>query len=188
MKRLVRKTTRRNPEAGITLIEVLVAGVVLVVGFMALFGLLITAIASNNRNKLDSTGTMLAQAVVENISSVLVSPGINSLTADCTGNKCLYKMTDCNGTIWNIDGAVGGVALSGSQIDFSQATPPENYYMDYVVCNADVQTKYDVRWNVQAVRGTTYLITVGVKKKNQTQDGGRDFALPVTLRMLVADQ
>lgn len=174
MGKFVRRKTQKNAEAGLTMLELMVAGVVVIVGFMAALGLVLTAIASNNRNRMDSTGTMLAQAVVENVSSVLVGSGS-------------YNLTDCAGNTWTINTALGGAALSGTQIDFTQSAVPANYYMNYVVCNANSQSTYDVRWNIQNVTTNTYLITVGVKMKGSTINGNKFFAFPVNLRTYVAN-
>jgi Tfp pilus assembly protein PilV len=168
--------TKKNSEAGTTLIELMMAAVVVVIGFAGTLALVLTAIASNNRNRTDSTGTMIAQAIVENISSVLVGSGTDNLT-DCAGNP------------WTINTAVGGANLSGSQIDFTQAQTSitAHYYMNYVVCNVNSQTTYDVRWNVQTVTSNTYLITVGVKQKNSNLTGNKFFALPVNLRSYISN-
>jgi type II secretory pathway pseudopilin PulG len=174
MRKFAIRKSKKNRQAGLTMIEVLIAAAVVIVGFMATLGLVLTAIASNNRNRMDSTGTMIAQAVVENISSVLVGSGTDSLT-DCAGNN------------WTIDTGVGGATMSGSQIDFTQASPPANYHMNYAVCNATSQTTYDVRWNVQTVTANTYLITVGVKMRGSGTGGNKFFAFPVTLRTYVSN-
>jgi len=174
MKVFSRTKRRTNRQAGLTMIEVMVAAAVIVVGFMATLGLVLTAIASNNRNRMDSTGTMLAQAVVENISSVLVGSGTDNLT-DCAGNN------------WTINTAVGGATMSGSQIDFTQSSPPSEYFMNYAVCNVGSQNTYDVRWNIQTVTSNTYLITVGVKMRGAGTGGSKFFALPVTLRTYVSN-
>ena len=52
-----------------SLIELMVAMVVLVVGMLALMLLVTTSISGNNRNKLDTTGTMLAQTVIDGIAA-----------------------------------------------------------------------------------------------------------------------
>ncbi len=181
MRKFVRNKRINNPQAGLSMIELMIAAAVVVVGFMATLGLVLTAIASNNRNRMDSTGTMLAQAVVENVSSVLVGTGTDNLT-DCAGNN--WTISTIANTVAN-GGA--GATLSGSQIDFTQASPPTNYYMNYVVCNVGSQQTYDVRWNVQQVTSDTYLVTVGVKPKNSTINGNKFFALPVNLRTYVAN-
>ena len=53
-----RKAGRSN-EAGLSLIELMIAMVIMTVGFMATMILISTAIATNNRNKLDTTATAL---------------------------------------------------------------------------------------------------------------------------------
>jgi Tfp pilus assembly protein PilV len=189
----MKRKLRRSAEQGSTLVEVMIAGVILVVGFMGLFGLMITAIASNNRNRLDSTATMLGQAVIENINAVLVRPGANLDTCDATNPTCVDYFPDCAGNNQEIDSSVGGATLSGTQIDWTQTmSSADHHHMDYVVCNVGSQAVYDVRWNIQTVTtstymGSTYLVTVGVKKKGQGDGGAKYFALPVTLRTYVAN-
>lgn len=175
MRKFCVRKIRRNPEAGLTMLEVLFAAVVMTIGFMGLIGLVATAIASNNRNKLDSTGTMLTQAVVEQINSTIVGTGTASIA-------------DCNGTTWNIATAVGGAALSGANIDFSQTTVPSNYSMDFAVCPVGQANHYDVRWNVQQVSSDVYLITVGARMRGQGTTSNKFFALPVTLRTYASPQ
>ena len=48
------------------MIETLLAGAILVIGSLGMIGLIINAIASNNRNKVDSTQTMLAESMLDN--------------------------------------------------------------------------------------------------------------------------
>jgi hypothetical protein len=175
MRKFSVRRIRRNPEAGLTMLEVLFAAVVMTIGFMGLIGLVATAIASNNRNKLDSTGTMLTQAVVEQINSTIVGTGTASIA-------------DCNGTTWNIATAVGGAALSGANIDFSQTILPSNYSMDFAVCPVGQANHYDVRWNVQQVSSDVYLITVGARMRGQGTTSNKFFALPVTLRTYASPQ
>jgi Tfp pilus assembly protein PilV len=173
MRKFVFRKFRRNPEAGMTMLEVLIAGVVMTIGFMGLIGLVATAIASNNRNKLDSTGTMLAQAVVEQINSTLVGSGTASLS-------------DCGGNTWTIATEIGGASLSGANIDFTQTTVPTNYSMNFSVCSVGQTSQYDVRWNVQQITSETYLVTVGARLLKSGAGGNKYFALPVTLRTYVS--
>jgi Tfp pilus assembly protein PilV len=177
-------TRRSHPESGMTLIELSIAGTVLVVGMLSIMGLLMVAIGNNGRSKIDSTATMLNQAVVEQISAVLAGGGPGTVVDN---DNC-----DGTGNTWNIDTASGGATLSGNKIDFTQAqgsisapNPPALYYMNYVECNNNVKTTYDVRWNIQVVPGSsTFLITVGAKPKNgmPTRFG---FAIPVNMRVYV---
>jgi Tfp pilus assembly protein PilV len=168
---LLLRKRRPDPQDGVSMIELMIAGVVMTVGFLGLMILITTAIATNNRNRLDSTGTMLAQAVMEQIKSTIVGSSSSSLS-------------DCAGHTFTIDSAVGGATLSGSTVDFT-AAPVTNYSMSYVICNGTQQTTYDVRWNVTTV-GNNYLVTVGSKMKGQGTDL-KYFALPVTLRAFLGN-
>jgi hypothetical protein len=175
MRKFCSRKKRRNPEAGLTMLEVLFGAVVMAIGFIGLIGLVTAAIASNNRNKLDSTSTMLTQAVVEQINSTIVGTGTASIT-------------DCNNTTFNIASAVGGAALSGANIDFSQTTVPTGYSMNFAVCPVAQANHYDVRWNVQQVSSDVYLITVGARFQGQGAGGTKYFALPVNLRTYASPQ
>jgi len=180
------RTRLRSPQAGFTLIEVMLASAIMVIGALGMLGLIISAIATNNRNKLDSTQTMLSEAIVENLNSTVIGSGSSTL-ADCAGNS------------YTISGVAGGANLntSGNAVDFTEdiASDPTktDYHMDYYVyspCNSMgvPQAIYDVRWNVQLVGGTTnpvntYLLTVSTKLKNHGE-GNMFFSLPVTLRAM----
>lgn len=177
MRRTTRRRRRTGSQAGISLIELLIAGAVMVVGFMALMMLILTAIASNNRNRMDSTATMVGQAVVEQINSTLIST---------TGTTTLI---DCAGTSHTMSTAPdAGAALSGANIDFSEATPPPDYQMDFAVCGVgNTVTTYDVRWNIASLTTQSFLVTVGIRLKG-AGNNLRYFALPITLRTYVANQ
>jgi hypothetical protein len=175
MKMIYRR--KRSSESGMTLIELSIAGFVLVFGMLSIMGLLMTAIGNNGRSKIDSTSTMLTQAVLEQISAKLAGGGPGTLTDNA----------NCNGTgnTWTIDYQSGaGAPLAGAKIDFTQAQV-QNYSMNYVDCNNNVTMTYDVRWNVQSV-GTngTYLVTVGAKPAGGTPVRF-SFAIPVTMRAYV---
>jgi Tfp pilus assembly protein PilV len=174
----------RRPDAGITMIETLMAAGILVIGSVGLLALVVADIATNNRNKIDSTQTMLAEAILEQISStfggITQGPGTSSLV-------------DCAGHTWTIDTTASGTGssgspLSGANIDFSQAQVT-NWSMNYVVsspCSISgaVQGTYDVRWHLDQIGTTqTYLITVAAKLLGHGE-GNEFFSLPVTLRFL----
>jgi Tfp pilus assembly protein PilV len=171
MRGILKRTSKRRGQAGISLIELMIAGVILVVGVLALMALVITAIGTNNRNKKDTTATLLAQMVLQQMST---------LPANSTDT---ISITDCAGNTWNIGVAPGGATVSGAQIDFS-ATTVTNYNMQYTVCAGNVQTRYDVRWNVQQLTTATSLVTVGVRQLGAVSDL-RYFALPVTIRTIL---
>ena len=56
--------------------------------------------------------------------------------------------------------------------------------MSYVDCNNNVKTTYDVRWNIQLLNGSTYVVTVGAKPMNNLPTRF-SFSIPVNMRAYV---
>jgi len=175
---------KTRTDAGISLIEVMLAMLIMIITSISILGLVSASIATNNRNKIDSSGAMLAQSVVEQIKATIIGSGTSSLT-------------DCAGTLHTINTAPGGANLSGSNIDFTQTGLAPDYHMDYVMkspCTTSgaQATTYDVRWRVEivgAAAGTptnTYLITIGSRMQNHSE-GNMFFSLPVNFRILVGN-
>jgi len=189
MRKVTIRKKRWNSQAGITMIETLLASSILVIGSLGMIGVVIGSIATNNRNKIDSTQTMLATSILEQIDSTVIGSGTSNLT-DCAGNNWTIETTVPSSTM----GA--GAPLSGANIDFTQ-TQVAGYYMNYVVSipctfppttGAAVQGIYDVRWYIQPISGSTlntstYLLTVGAKLTNGGQ-GNMFFSAPLTLRVM----
>lgn len=177
---------KRRTERGTTLIELMIAMLVLAIGLGATTIMLTGAMASDNKSSKDMTATLLAQMVMEQISA-------QHVYANTTIN-----ITDCAGNSWTIATAAGDVGVgnganlnSDGSIDFTQSYSTllgSNYAMKYVDCSTSGggQTIYEVRWNVMAVssNAATRLITTGarVMPSDATKLGGRMFAFPVTLR------
>jgi Tfp pilus assembly protein PilV len=201
LRRTADKEKVRNPEAGITMIETLIAGAILVIGSIGMLSLIVDAIATNNRNKIDSTQTMLAESILEQIASaVTLNAGISTST-----------LVDCAGTTWTIyttsssSGSSGAPLLGGvgTNIDFSQSqtaacdvSGTQCWYMNYVVSSpcqgtltgATVQGTYDVRWHLDRLGPSTnytnsYMITVAARLKGQA-GGNKFFSLPTTLKVI----
>ena len=177
----------RNTQAGMSLIELMIAMVVLVVGMLAALAMVVMAISTNNRNKLDTTGTMVAQMVLENIAAQAAS-SINQL-----------EVTDCQGTVHTIstEGAAdpgagatvdedAAAPLSPGDIDWKQAFADikDNYKMQFVTCDdAGIESTYEVRWNIRTVTGFTKLVTVSSRQIAATSESPF-YAQPVTLRTI----
>ncbi len=173
-------------ERGTTLIELMMAMLVLAIGLGATTIMLTGSMYSNNKSSRDMTATLLAQMVMEQISA-------QHVYSDATIN-----ITDCAGNSWTVattPGAAGtgsGATLkSDGTIDFTQAYSTllsNNYAMQYVDCSTagGTQTTYEVRWNVMNVstNTTSRLITSAarVMPSDSTKLGGRVFALPANLR------
>jgi prepilin-type N-terminal cleavage/methylation domain-containing protein len=82
----VRSIHRRlGREDGFTLIEVLVAAVVLVVGLLALLGMLDVASHANDTNRVRQAATNLAREVVEDVRALEYSPQLATPTSIATG-------------------------------------------------------------------------------------------------------
>ena len=167
-----------------SVIEVMVATMILTISSLGVIALVWSAILMNNRNKVDSTQTMLAESIIEQVNATIIGSESSALS-------------DCDGNTWTISTTPGGAALSGANIDFSEATPPDDYFMTYVLkapCEAtgDLQATYDVRWHVDIVgqaEGTptnTYLVTVGAKRQGSSETGLTDSA-PISMRVMVGN-
>ncbi len=180
-----REGSGKRRQAGSTLLELLLAMVVLTVGLLGGLALINLAIATNNRNKLDTASTMLAQSVLEQI----LAQGATATAP--------FTVTDCAGASHIIDprgnGLGRGAALNAKgNIDFAFShVPTANYQMSYTACNSAGQTAtYDVRWNVTTWTSggaTTYTSLVRVAARplgaaSAQNNSLQSFAPPVTLK------
>jgi prepilin-type N-terminal cleavage/methylation domain-containing protein len=181
----------RKSQQGMTLIELMIALTILVIGMGALMVMITAAIAQNNGTKHDSQGTMLAQMVTEkviNISAINPPPAL-PVETDCAGTAHTIQVT--GGAAPAGAGALlipQGAAVRPGEIDFTQAfgAIPANYAMLYIACgDAGRRQTYDVRWNIQTLTANTKLITVAARRVTGT--GGRSgvgFNMPVTMRTI----
>lgn len=178
------RLTTENGQSGMSIIEVMIATFLLAVSSLGVIALIWTAILTNNRNKVDSTQTMLAESIIEQVNATIIGSGSSALT-------------DCDGTTWTINTEKGGAALSGERIDFTQASPPDDYFMKYVVrapCapDGDLVAKYDVRWNVRivgedvAMSTNTFLVTVGSRKDGAGANGLVN-SPPIAMRVMIGN-
>jgi type IV pilus modification protein PilV len=181
MEVMARKAARA--QRGVTIIELMIAIMLLCIGLLALVSVVYGAVITNNRNRLDSTATALAQQVMEQI---IAQPAAFSQT---------MTITDCAGNSWTIKTAAGGANLYTSataptssqvnNIDFTQTASgvPSGYQMSYVSCNANgINTTYDVRWNVTKITSQTRSVAVGAQPKVTANKNIFFYAPPVTLR------
>jgi prepilin-type N-terminal cleavage/methylation domain-containing protein len=179
-----RRPSNKHNEAGFTLIELLVAAVLLVIGVMAMSGLVALTVANNGHSRLDSTATMINQAVVEQVVS-----GIDFQShGSGTGTAYLYDCGDhtvAASNPWPVYSNIGGAPIANGKIDFTQAAVT-GYQMDYVVCTGNSQATYDVRWNISALVSTgstsfTHILTVG----SRLHGGPSIINFPINMRVMV---
>jgi prepilin-type N-terminal cleavage/methylation domain-containing protein len=175
----------RKSQAGFTLIELMFAALVMLVGLTGGLLLVLTAVATNNRDKMDSSGTVLAQMAMEMIASVPANSSSNVTVSDC--NPTSSSATHTINTAGSGSGT-GAALTSGGAIDFSQSTV-SGYSMSYYACQAstgDRQALYDVRWNIKTLSADAKLVTVAAERSNaQTSKDPLGFAVPVTIKMIV---
>jgi len=168
--------------AGFTILEMMIASLVLVSGLTACMMLIITAMANDGRSKNDSSATLLSQLTMETISAVPANATTSMTVVDC--NPAGASASHTINTTGSGTGA--GAPLSAGVIDFSQATV-SGYSMTYYGCQAstgDRQMLYDVRWNIQTISPDAKLVIVA-SKPTGTPTHANFFAVPVTLKMIV---
>jgi prepilin-type N-terminal cleavage/methylation domain-containing protein len=180
--------SRIKRQRGLSLIELMMALFVLAVGMAGGMILVSTAIASNNRNKLDTTATLLSQMVLEKI----LTPGNTNLPPTPALPPHFVTVTDCTGNTFRIYLDPGGPVLAATgEIDFTKPLPAVGYNMNYTVCRAAGQfAVYDVRWNITTIKSTpnsiyTKAVTVAARPTGAGANNSTKilfFGLPITLR------
>jgi prepilin-type N-terminal cleavage/methylation domain-containing protein len=138
-----------------TLIELMIAMVVLAVGVAGSMALVIRAISTDAASRQLSNSTALAQMVTERIMAIPAN------------NSTIVTIIDCTNTSYNVSTSAGGPSLTTyGDVDFSQATVT-NYNMSYTDCDTSGrQATYDVRWNVQTISAFAKLLTVSAQMKS----------------------
>lgn len=177
MMRRRKQNSMSRQQGGMTLIELMIAMLVLAVGIMASMGLIVRAVSGDAWSKQLSNSTVLAQTVTERIMAVPATNNTTNLTiTDCAGNTA-YVSTNTG----------GATLLSTGEVDYTQAAVT-NYQMSYTDCDTNGrQATYDIRWNVQAIANSSNnvkLLTVSSKLKNAGKSSVL-FAPEATVRTIV---
>jgi prepilin-type N-terminal cleavage/methylation domain-containing protein len=174
----------RYLQGGFSLIELMIATLVLAVGLAGAMLLVITSVAGDNRSKMDSTATVLSQMTMEMIASVSASSSGTVTITDCnpSGGSASHTINTAGS-----GGGSGATLTSGGAIDFTAGTV-SGYSMSFYTCQAstsDRQALYDVRWNVKTLSPSAKLVTVGARVSTADTNQATRFAVPVTLQMIV---
>jgi prepilin-type N-terminal cleavage/methylation domain-containing protein len=167
-----RKKALRN-ERGMSLVELMIAMVVLLVGLVGSMALVAVSMGNNSRSKQQSNSTIVAQLIIEKIASMRATLAP------------VLPATDCAGNAFNVNTVAGGSPLTASgDIDFTLA-PVAGYQMLYTDCGTNGrQLTYDIRWNIQQPTPNVKILIVSAKRQNSRGDL-KYFSLPVTIRTLI---
>ena len=180
------------------MIELLIAMAVLAIGMGGMITVFAGAISGNGSAKADTSGTMLAQTVLERIAAQPATSAANITIQDCN---------PAGPTTWVIAtaGAPAPAGAGATLIAANNNTPPAgynagdidwvnqtyaqvlasgNYAMQFMACgNNGRGMPFDVRWNIQTISANARLITVSAR--DLAADNTNRFVMyaqPVTLR------
>ncbi len=187
----------RRCESGFTLVELLVALLILAVAMGGITIILTMAMETSSKTSNDTASTMIAEHILEQISS------------EPANSTNVLTITDCGGVAHNINtagaargagsgGANGGnganltapTAVNPEVIDWTQlyAGIPAGYRMRYRSCGAQGRaTTYDVRWNIQTLSPYTRLVIISARPVADQNTGiasGLRFITPPNLRTI----
>lgn len=172
-------------QQGTSLIELMIAMLVLGVGLLGSAAMVGVSIKSNSRSHYDSMSTAVAKMVIGQISAVPIGGGPVTIT-DCAGNNTSVTTTGTST-------GVGASLTSDGIIDYSQSfgSVPTGYAMQYTACNRvnGTQAVYDVRWNITSIGASSKeeLVVVGARFAG-TSTNAQLFAPAVDLRTVVGNQ
>ncbi|HET9838773.1 MAG TPA: prepilin-type N-terminal cleavage/methylation domain-containing protein [Candidatus Angelobacter sp.] len=176
-----KKRFARANSKGFTLVELMVAMFVLAVGVLGGMVMIILGMTRDNTNRMDTTATNAAQAVMEQIAAVPANVDTNVVVTDCVPTARTVTTTGSTG------GSGATLMSDGSgNVDFS-AAPVANYQTSFTVCgNNGLQITYDVRWRITKLpSGGKLVIVAAGHPSTDNKTRAMAYIPPVTLRTIV---
>lgn len=170
MEMTARRRSKGPRQRGLTIIELLIAMIVLAVGLGGVLVLFIAAIGGGSRSRLDTQAVQISQTALETLAA-----------APATATTVPIK--DCAGNVRNLTTSANTTPLNAKgDIDWTRAAVSS---VEYVSCGANGrQATYQVRWNISQTAYTSVkLINVSARLKNQP-NSPRVFSIPVTLHTM----
>src|SRR5260370_41576994 len=175
-------TKCRDRQRGFSLLEMMFATVILLVGLVAIAQLVPASILLNYRNRMDSSALVFAQRELDQF---LDQPLSSSSFLDALGNTCQLGNP-------NVTNAAQGSTVTTfnnqTLIAFGLPNPPlaptNGYGFTYQDPNDPSGTTYDLRWAViitgNGITASSKRFILGVR-----QVGGSGYFQPITLDTMV---
>jgi Tfp pilus assembly protein PilV len=169
-------------QEGFSILEMMLATIILLVGLVAIAQLVPASILLNYRNRTDSSALVFAQRELD---QMLAQPLTQNSFVDALGNTCqLGDPTNPNTLQGNNVLFVNNQTL----IDFSGSAPSpaptSGYGFTYQDLTDPSGTTYDIRWGVvitgNGTTASTKRFILGVR-----QFGGNGYFQPITLDAMV---
>jgi prepilin-type N-terminal cleavage/methylation domain-containing protein len=173
--------TRKSRERGFTLMEVLVATVLLITGLVAVAQMVPVAITSNNGTRRDSTATVVAQRQLSYLLEQALTTAGPVPDAFGSGNNCaLGDPTQPGVTV----GSPVVIIANRPTINFAAAKVP-NYNFTTTADQQDpYRATFDIRWAVittgNGTAASSRRFILGARQVN-----ARSYVLPLTLDGMV---
>ena len=173
-----KKFGRKNVK-GFTLVELTVAMFVLTVGVLGGMIMILLGMTRDNTNRMDTTATNAAQAVLEVIAAVPANSTPALSVSDCTNTaRALTTVGSAGGT--------GATLAPNGDVDFTQPAVA-GYSIPFTVCGTNGLTiTYDVRWRITTLPSGGKLVIVAAGHPfTDNKSRAMGYIAPVTLRTIV---
>jgi type II secretory pathway pseudopilin PulG len=171
-------TRRFKKVKGFTILEMMLATIILLVGVVAIAQLVPASILLNFRNRTDSSSLVFAQRELD---QMLAQPLNLSSFLDAEGNTCQLGNSASPNVI---QGSPVMASNNQTLIDFTAALQP-GYNFTFQDPADPSRTTYDVRWAVIVTGNGTAVyakrIILGIREQ-----GGNGYFQPVTLDTMKA--
>jgi Tfp pilus assembly protein PilV len=175
-------TSSRGRQEGFSILEMMLATIILLVGLVAIAQLVPTSILMNYRNRTDSSALVFAQRELD---QMLDQPLTVNAFTDALGNTCQLGDPAVTNTV---QGSTVTTLNNQPIIVFSSPNPPlaptNGYGFTYSDPIDPSGTTYDVRWAViitgSGGTASSKRFILGVR-----QAGGNGYFQPITLDTMV---
>jgi prepilin-type N-terminal cleavage/methylation domain-containing protein len=169
----------RDGQRGFSILEMMLATIILLVGLVAIAQLVPASILMNYRNRTDSSALVFAQREMDQMLDQPLNPTPPQFT-DALGNVCYLGSSASLNTV---QGSPVVVVNNQPLINFN-AAPVTNYSFTFSDSTDPSGTTYDVRWAViitgNANNVSSKRFILGVQQR-----GGNGYFQPITLDTMV---